>query len=110
LQTIQPESPFGLPASGSAYTQPSSFCTESQASFRQPLSAPPAAKCTLPQETRIGEDCLPIGFHGTLALPKEIDNWSLKSLQQRLAKTGARLVKHAHRYWLPLAKSHLTRC
>jgi len=45
-----------------------------------------------------------------LALPKEIDNWSLKSLQQRLAKTGARLVKHAHRYWLPLAKSHLTRC
>lgn len=45
-----------------------------------------------------------------LALPKEIDNWSLKSLQQRLAKTGARLVKHARRYWLPLAKSHLTRC
>ncbi len=30
-----------------------------------------------------------------LALPKKIGNWSLTSLQQRLVKTGGRLVKHA---------------
>jgi len=30
-------------------------------------------------------------------------------LQQRLVKTGARLIKHARYYWLLLAESHLTR-
>jgi Transposase DDE domain group 1 len=35
-----------------------------------------------------------------LVLPKRIDNWSLTSLQQRLVKTGGRLVKHARYYWL----------
>ena len=30
-------------------------------------------------------------------------------MQQRLVKTGGRLVKHAHHYWLLLAESHLTR-
>ena len=30
-----------------------------------------------------------------LVLPARIDTWSLTSLQQRLAKTGGRLVKHA---------------
>jgi len=35
--------------------------------------------------------------------------WSLTSLQQRLMKTGGRLVKHARYYWLLLAESHLTR-
>jgi hypothetical protein len=44
-----------------------------------------------------------------LALPKRIENWSLMSLQQRLVKTGGRLVKHARYYWLLLAESHLTR-
>ena len=44
-----------------------------------------------------------------LVLPKKIENWSLTSLQQRLAKTGGRLVKHARYYWLMLAESHLTR-
>ena len=44
-----------------------------------------------------------------LALPKKIDNWSLTSLQQRLVKTGGRLVKHARYYWLSSAESHLTR-
>ena len=42
-------------------------------------------------------------------MPKRIDNWSLTSLQQRLVKTGGRLVKHARYYWLLLAESHLTR-
>jgi hypothetical protein len=35
--------------------------------------------------------------------------WSLTSLQQRLVKTGGRLIKHARYYWLMLAESHLTR-
>ncbi len=38
-----------------------------------------------------------------LALPNRIGNWSLTSLQQRLVKTGGRLVKHARYYWLLLA-------
>jgi Transposase DDE domain group 1 len=44
-----------------------------------------------------------------LVLPKKIEKWSLTSLQQRLVKTGGRLVKHARYYWLLLAESHLTR-
>jgi hypothetical protein len=44
-----------------------------------------------------------------LALPAGIANWSLTSLQQRLVKTGGRLIKHARYYWLLLAESHLTR-
>ncbi len=44
-----------------------------------------------------------------LAVPKRIENWSLTSLQQRLVKTGGRLVKHARYYWLLLAEGHLNR-
>jgi Transposase DDE domain group 1 len=44
-----------------------------------------------------------------LGLPKRIERWSLTSLQQRLVKTGGRLIKHARYYWLLLAESHLTR-
>ena len=44
-----------------------------------------------------------------LVLPNRIDNWPLTSLQQRLVKTGGRLVKHARYYWLLLAEGHLTR-
>jgi hypothetical protein len=44
-----------------------------------------------------------------LVLPNRNENWSLTSLQQRLVKTGGRLVKHARYYWLMLAESHLTR-
>ena len=43
-----------------------------------------------------------------LVLPARIGNWSLTSLQQRLVKTGGRLIRHARYYWLLLAKSHLT--
>jgi len=32
----------------------------------------------------------------------------MTSLQQRLVKTGGRLVKHARYYWLMLTESHLT--
>jgi hypothetical protein len=44
-----------------------------------------------------------------LVLPKRIGKWSLTSLQQRLVKTGGRLLKHARYYWLLFAESHLTR-
>jgi hypothetical protein len=49
------------------------------------------------------------GNCGGLALPHRIENWSLTSLQQRLVKTGGRLVKHARYYWLLLAEGHLNR-
>ncbi len=44
-----------------------------------------------------------------LVLPQRIEKWSLTSLQQRLVKTGGRLVKHARYYWLLLAEGHLSR-
>ena len=42
-------------------------------------------------------------------LSKRIEKWSLTRLQQRLVKTGGRLVKHVRSFWLLLAESHLTR-
>lgn len=36
-------------------------------------------------------------------------SWPLTNLQQRLVKTGGRLVKHARYYWLLLAEGHPTR-
>ena len=42
-------------------------------------------------------------------LPRRVEKWSLTSLQQRLFKTGGRLVKQAGYYWLLLAEGHLTR-
>jgi hypothetical protein len=40
-----------------------------------------------------------------LALPLAIQNWSLTSLQQRLFKTGGRLIRHARHFLLQLAES-----
>ncbi len=37
-------------------------------------------------------------------LPRRIDGWSLTSFEQRLVKTGGRLVKHARYYWLLWSK------
>ncbi|MCL6544990.1 MAG: IS1380 family transposase [Bryobacteraceae bacterium] len=44
-----------------------------------------------------------------LVVPLRVGKWSLTSLQQRLVKTGGRLIKHARYYWLLLAEGHLTR-
>jgi hypothetical protein len=44
-----------------------------------------------------------------MALEQRIKNWSLTSLQQRLVKTGGRLIKHARYYWLLSAEGHLHR-
>jgi hypothetical protein len=41
-----------------------------------------------------------------LVLPAAIQSWSLTSLQQRLFKTGGRLIRHARYFVLQLAESH----
>ena len=38
-----------------------------------------------------------------------IQSWSLTSLQQRLFRTGGRLIRHARYFILQLAESQLTR-
>jgi len=44
-----------------------------------------------------------------LVLPRAIRSWSLTSLQQRIFKTGGRLIRHARYFIQQLAESHLTR-
>lgn len=44
-----------------------------------------------------------------LVLPLAIQSWSLTSLQQRVFKTGGRLIRHARYFVLQLAESCLTR-
>ncbi len=39
-----------------------------------------------------------------LGIVAVINNWSLTSLEQRLVKTGGRLVTHARYYWLLAAE------
>jgi Transposase DDE domain group 1 len=43
-----------------------------------------------------------------LVLPRALQSWSLTSLQQRLFKTGGRLIRHARYFTLQLAENHLT--
>jgi hypothetical protein len=43
-----------------------------------------------------------------LVLPVAIQGWSVTSLQQRLFKTGGRLIRHARYFVLQLAESDLT--
>ena len=42
-------------------------------------------------------------------MARQIQNWRLMSLHQRLAKTGGRLIKHARYYWLLPQENRLTR-
>ena len=44
-----------------------------------------------------------------LVLPLALQSWSLTSLQQRVFKTGGRLIRHARYFVLQLAESYLTR-
>ena len=44
-----------------------------------------------------------------LVLPLAIQSWSLTSLQQRLFKTGGRLIRQARYFILQVAESPLTR-
>jgi Transposase DDE domain group 1 len=56
--------------------------------------------------------CFMVGTLGNLlrrlVLPVAIQSWSQTSLQQRLFKTGGRLIRHARYFVLQLAESYLT--
>ena len=43
-------------------------------------------------------------FLRTLALPEEVDYWSLNTLREKLFKIGARLVKHSGYVMFQLAE------
>ena len=40
----------------------------------------------------------------TLALPKEVENWSLTTLREKLVKIGAKVVKHGRYVTFQLAE------
>jgi hypothetical protein len=40
----------------------------------------------------------------SVALPTRVATWSLTSLQQRVVKSGGRLIKQARYYWLLLTE------
>jgi len=48
-------------------------------------------------------------FLRRLALPKEIRDWSLRSVQVKLIKTGARMVRHARRIVFQMAEVAVSR-
>ena len=43
-------------------------------------------------------------FMRTLALPKEVDHWSLSTLRERLVKIGAKVVSHGRYVTFQLAE------
>ena len=69
----------------------------------------PSGQLRLWQHPRKRFRYLPRNGELPLTRPIFFEKWSLTSLQQRLVKTGGRLVKHARYYWLLLAEGHLTR-
>ena len=50
-----------------------------------------------------------LGHPWRRVLPKRIDHWWLRRVQQRLVKSGARVVKYARDDWRLLAGGRLTR-
>jgi hypothetical protein len=48
-------------------------------------------------------------FLRRLALPREIDRWSLTTLREKLVKTGAKVVRHAKYVTFQLAEVALPR-
>ena len=48
-------------------------------------------------------------FLRRLALPREVLEWSLRSLQVKLIKTGARMVRHARRIIFQMAEVAVSR-
>jgi hypothetical protein len=60
-------------------------------------------------EVRLWLSAIAHNLEGNLSLLTRVATWSLTGLQERLAKTGGRLIKHARYDWLLLAESHLTR-
>jgi hypothetical protein len=43
-------------------------------------------------------------FLRTLALPEEVEHWSLTTLREKLVKIGARVVRHGRYVAFPLAE------
>ncbi len=43
-------------------------------------------------------------FMRTLALPKEVEHWSMTSLREKLVKIGARVIKHSRYVTFQLAE------
>jgi hypothetical protein len=68
------------------------------------------ARCPIPVDRLQGSSLqtLAFVFRRRLALPRAIQSWSLTSLEQRLFKTGGRLIRHARYFILQLAESYLT--
>ncbi|QDS97695.1 hypothetical protein HG15A2_09590 [Adhaeretor mobilis] len=48
-------------------------------------------------------------FLRRLALPREIDHWSLTTLREKLVKTGAKVVRHAKYVTFQLAEVAMPR-
>ena len=48
-------------------------------------------------------------FFRRLALPKEVERWSLQTIKVRLVKTGARLVRHARQLTIQMAEAAVPR-
>jgi len=77
--------------------------------------------CPVLDKAKVEQGCTKYGFAssrdaGTASPPTEYrarfvyrTGGREVGLQQRLVKTGGRLVKHARYYWLLLAEGHLTR-
>ena len=43
-------------------------------------------------------------FFRRLALPKEVESWSLQTIKERVVKTGSRLVRHARQLTMQMAE------
>ena len=99
----------GIPAGASTFR----FTALSPTRFSSRVSSSVSNQCSVdvsaaPRSQSFG-DPMRRNVGRRLVLPPRIKRWSLTSLQQRLVKTGGRLVKHARYYWLLLAEGHLTR-
>ena len=46
----------------------------------------------------------------TLALPEEVEHWSLTTLREKLVKIGARIVRHGRYVVFQLAELAVPRC
>ena len=65
-------------------------------------SGPTRCGCCSASRLQPRQSAAPVGA------PLRISSWSLTSLQQRLFKTGGRLIRHARYFILQLAESPLT--
>ncbi len=55
-------------------------------------------------DNALGENIIKLPFLRTLALPKEVEHWSLTTLRQKLVKIGAKVVSHGRYVTFQLAE------